>query len=79
MIVINEKEYLKERVVGWIARTEPPTNAHLEYILKLARLYKKVIIISGSCYTLGNSRHCIPSIIRIKMIRAMLKDAGLSE
>ena len=79
MIIINEREYLKDKVVGWIARTEPPTNAHLEYILKLARLYKKVIIISGSCYTLGNSRHCIPSIIRIKMIRAMLKEAGLSE
>lgn len=79
MIIINEKEYLKDKVVGWIARTEPPTNAHLEYILKLARLYKKVIIISGSCYTLGNSRHCIPSIIRTKMIRAMLEEAGLSK
>ena len=78
MIIINEKENLKDKVVGWIARTDPPTNGHLSYILKLARLYKKVIIISGSCYTLGNSRHCTPSIIRIKMIRAMLEDAGLS-
>ncbi len=73
-----KKESLtKSKVVGWIARTEPPTNAHLAYILKLAKLYKKVIIISGSCYSLGNNRHCIPSIIRIKMIRAMLEEAGL--
>ncbi len=79
MNIINQEENLKEKVVGWIARTEPPTNAHLEYILKLARLYKKVIIICGSAYTLGNDRHSIPSIIRIKMIRAMLEDARLSE
>ena len=78
MNIINEKENLKEKVAGWIARTEPPTFAHLEYILKLSRLYKKVVIISGSKYTLGNSRHCFPSSIRVKMIKAMLDEVNFS-
>ncbi len=78
MIIINEKENLKEKTAGWIARTEPPTFAHLECILKLSRLYKKVVIISGSKYTLGNSRHCFPSSIRVKMIKAMLDEVNFS-
>ena len=78
MNIINESKDMKNKVVGWIARTEPPTNAHLSYILKLTRLYKKVVIISGSCYSLGTERHCFPYVVRKTMLKAMLDEAGIS-
>lgn len=65
--------------VIWPARVEPPHKMHLEYILGLSRIFKKVIIIIGSANTYGDSRHCILATVRAKMVEAMLNEAGLNK
>ena len=82
MIKINEKTGLpecntSEEGVLVPARTEPPTNAHKEYFRILCSNFKKCIFIIGSCYVNGTERHCIPAVIRAKMICAMLEEINV--
>lgn len=66
-------------VVAVIGRWMPLHNGHKKFLIKLARRFKKVIIMIGSCYESGTQRNCIPAIEREKMIRAILKQAGISK
>lgn len=71
-------EILSKEAVIWPARIEPPHKMHLEYILRLSKLFSKVVIVLGSASTHGNPRHCILGMVRYKMLVSMLNEAGLS-
>ena len=74
--------YYNNRVdenVFTIVRAMPIHNGHKEFLVKLCRRFKKVIIAIGSCYENGTERNCIPAVEREKMIRAVLKAANIPE
>ncbi len=73
----NEKNYEINGVVAAIGRWMPLHNGHKSFLLKLATLYKKVVVMIGSCYEAGTSRNCIPAIEREKMIRAIFSQARI--
>lgn len=65
-------------IVAVIGRWMPLHNGHKKFLIGLARKYKKIIVMIGSCYENGTQRYCIPAIEREKMIRAVMKQADIS-
>ena len=69
----------KPKIVAAIGRFMPPHNGHKNFLVKLANEFDKVIILIGSCYQGGDIRHCITTTERVKMIKAIMKRAEISE
>lgn len=67
----------KLNTVTWIGRTMPPHFGHLYYLMTLCEKYDRIVVVIGSCYEHGNVRYSISAHLREKMIRAMLKEAGM--
>lgn len=76
---VSSLEKRKPKIVAAIGRFMPPHNGHKSFLVKLANEFDKVIILIGSCYQGGDIRHCITTTERIKMIKAIMKRAGIPE
>lgn len=76
---ISSLEKRKPKIVAAIGRFMPPHNGHKSFLVKLANEFDKVIILIGSCYQGGDIRHCITTTERVKMIKAIMKRAEISE
>ena len=61
------------KVVALIGRWQPLHIGHKTFIEKLTKDFDKIVVIIGSCYSIGTVRNCIPAIEREKMIRAIFK------
>ena len=75
--VTKQKEG-NNNVVAVIGRWMPIHNGHKAFLIDLARKYKKIIVMIGSCYENGTQRNCIPAVEREKMLRAIFKREGIS-
>lgn len=74
----TKQEKTNNNVVAVIGRWMPIHNGHKAFLIDLARKYKKIIVMIGSCYENGTQRNCIPAVEREKMLRAIFKREGIS-
>lgn len=74
----NQNEVTNNGIVAVIGRWMPIHNGHKNFLINLARTYKKVVVMIGSCYESGTQRNCIPATEREKMLRAIFKREKIS-
>ena len=69
-----------KKCVAAIGRWMPIHNGHKAFLTKLAKdnEFEKLIVMIGSCYEGGDSRHCITATEREKMINAIMKREKVS-
>lgn len=78
-MVTNGTKFEINGIVAAIGRWMPLHNGHKRFLLNLARKYKKIVLMIGSCYESGTQSNCIPAIEREKMIRAIFKQANIAD
>ena len=73
-LVGTENKSAKKRIAV-IGRWMPIHEGHKRFLMKLVKDKdcEKIIIMIGSCYEGGDSRHCITATEREKMIRAVMR------